>query len=169
MIKYLFISIFVVLFDQASKIYIKTSFLQHESIEILGSLLKFTYIENPGIVFGIDINSFLYKIITSLSFIIILYIYTLMKKMHNIKNTNLALISLSLILGGAIGNIIDRFFVIFELFDYSGVIDFIDIGTSFYRFYIFNIADMCVTIGIVLFVIYNYSQRDGLNANESKI
>ena len=72
------------------------------------------------------------------------------------KNNNLALISFSLILGGAVGNIIDRFFVIFGMYNYQGVIDFIDIGIGSYRFYIFNIADMSVSIGILLFIYYNY-------------
>ena len=51
---------------------------------------------------------------------------------------------------------IDRFFVIFDMFNYQGVIDFIDIGIDLYRFYIFNIADMSVSIGILLFIYYNY-------------
>lgn len=80
-----------------------------------------------------------------------------MKQLYNEQeNSSIALLSFSLILGGAIGNVIDRFFVIFKLFNYQGVIDFIDIGLGSYRFYIFNIADTAVTIGIILFVYYSY-------------
>ena len=93
-----------------------------------------------------------------------------MKKIyHEDTNGHLAMISLSLISGGAVGNLIDRLFVIFGLFNYHGVIDFIDIGIPFYRFYIFNIADMCVSIGIILFIYYNYNQKNELNDYAEKI
>ena len=155
--RYLLISLFVVLFDQASKVYIKSTLDYYAPLNILGSFLKFTYIENPGIVFGLEVNRLLYYLITFLSICIVLYICFLIKTLSaENKNNNLALISFSLILGGAVGNIIDRFFVIFGMYNYQGVIDFIDIGIGSYRFYIFNIADMSVSIGILLFIYYNY-------------
>ena len=157
MLRFFFISLFVVFFDQASKIYIKLFFDYHSSVNILGTFLKFTYIENPGIVFGLEVGRIFYYLITFLSVFIIFYIIILMKQLYNEQeNSSIALLSFSLILGGAIGNVIDRFFVIFKLFNYQGVIDFIDIGLGSYRFYIFNIADTAVTIGIILFVYYSY-------------
>jgi len=156
MLKYFLISLIVILADQISKVYIKLSFDYHSSINILGDLLKFTYIENPGIVFGLEVNSIVYYLITFLSICIIYYIIFLMKSLYYEQQSNIALISFSFILGGAIGNAIDRFFVIFNLFNYQGVIDFIDVGIKSYRFYIFNIADSAVTIGILLFIYYNY-------------
>ena len=75
-------------------------------------------------------------------------------------------LSLNFILGGAIGNLIDRGLTLFNLFDYKGVIDFIDIGIGdFYRWpYIFNIADLSVTIGITIFILssYMYSRQNDL-------
>ena len=125
--------------------------------QILGDFLRFTYIENPGIVFGLDVGNIIYYLISFLSLCIIFYILSLIKTLYtDQKNNIVALISFSLILGGAIGNTIDRFFVIFKLFNYQGVIDFIDIGINSYRFYIFNVADMSVTIGILLFIYYSY-------------
>ena len=157
MLKYFSISLFVVLFDQISKIYIKLFFEYQSSVNILGSFLKFTYIENPGIVFGLDVSYTFYYLITFFSTCIIFYICFLIKNIYNEKADNfLPLISFSLIWGGAIGNVIDRFFVIFNLFNYEGVIDFIDIGIGYNRFYIFNIADMSVTIGILLYIYYTY-------------
>ena len=142
MLKYFLISLIVVLVDQISKVYIKLSFDYHSSINILGDLLKFTYIENPGIVFGLEVDSIIYYLITFLSICIICYIMFLMNSIYyeDQNGSGIALISLSLILGGAIGNAIDRFFVIFKLFDYQGVIDFIDVGINSYRFYIFNVV-----------------------------
>ena len=157
MLKYFFISFFTVLFDQLSKIYIKNFFTYHESKNILGTFLKFTYIENPGIVFGLDVNLLFYYLITFLSICIIVFLcFKILEESRLNINNSLLLISYSLILGGAIGNVIDRLFKIFNLFNYQGVIDFIDMGIGYYRFYIFNIADMSVTIGIVLFILYSY-------------
>ena len=157
MFNFFLISLSVVFVDQASKIYIKLFFDYHSSVSILGNYLRFTYIENPGIVFGLDVGSIIYYFISFLSLCIIFYISSLMRTLYNDQKKNMiALISFSLILGGAIGNAIDRFFVIFKLFNYHGVIDFIDVGINSYRFYIFNIADMSVTIGILLFIYHSY-------------
>ena len=157
MVKYFLLSFFIVLLDQTSKIYIKSIFNYNSPVDIIGSFLRFTYIENPGIVFGLDVNVILYYIITLLSVCIIVYISFLIIDLFNDEgNSLLPLISFSLILGGAVGNLIDRVFVIFGLFDYHGVVDFIDFGIGDYRFYIFNIADSSVTIGIIIFIYYNY-------------
>ena len=164
MLKYFLLSFFVVLFDQTSKVYVKSALDYNSPVNILGSFLKFTYIENPGIVFGLDVGMILYYIITFLSICIIGYISFLIMDLFNENRDNLfPLISFSLILGGAIGNLIDRLFVIFGLFGYHGVIDFIDFGFASYRFYIFNIADTSVTIGILLFIYYNYIHDDSLD------
>ena len=157
MIRYFLISLAVVLFDQSSKIGVKSFFDYHISIDILGTFLKFTYIENPGIVFGLEVNLIFYYLITFLSICIAIYIcFLIIELYYEEKENKIILLSFSLILGGAVGNLIDRFFVIFKLFNYHGVIDFIDIGFGTYRFYIFNIADTSVTIGILLFIYYNY-------------
>ena len=94
----------------------------------------------------------------------------LIKDLHHIyPGYDLSLVAFSMILGGAIGNIIDRIFVIFSLFDYFGVIDFIDVGFENYRFYIFNISDMSVSIGILLFIYYTYIQNNSLDDYGQKI
>ena len=160
MLRYIRISLFITFLDQLSKLYIQSSYSLYESRQILGSFLKFTYIENPGIVFGIRVGSLFYYLITILSLCIVAYIYLLIKtSIDDSAKYDLSLVALSLILGGAIGNIIDRLFVIFSLFNYSGVVDFIDIGVQNMRFYIFNIADTFVTIGLILFMYYNYSEK----------
>ena len=78
-------------------------------------------------------------------------------------------LSLSLILGGALGNLLDRAFTLFQIAGYKGVIDFIDIGLkneSAWRWYIFNIADMSVSIGICLYLLCSYLYS---NSNEKII
>ena len=165
MIKYLFVTCFIVLFDQISKYFVKSSFEKGVEVDVINSflLLQFNYIENPGIVFGISVNNIFYYIVIFISLLIVVYIYSIEMKKAFIESANLKLISFSFILGGAIGNIIDRFFVAFGLFSYKGVIDFIHIGIEIPGFldftfpYIFNIADASVTIGIILFIYSSYS------------
>lgn len=179
----LYATLLVVIADQVSKFWIKGfhfSFLNinHEGmyigqkISVIGDFFRITFIENPGLAFGIDINSniklwiSLFSLAASIGLIIYLYI---------VRNESLGFrIALALILGGAIGNLIDRAFygIIYDyapLF-YGKVVDFLDFdffnltlfGKSYDRFAIFNIADSSVTIGIflLLFLYRNHGKEE---------
>ncbi|HED08457.1 MAG TPA: signal peptidase II [Ignavibacteria bacterium] len=172
----LFVSFFVVLIDQVAKLAVKgfsipfinfhyTGMYEGERIRIIGNFFRLTFIENPGMAFGIDpgINFKLWITVFSLlaSIGIIVYLFI-------IKNEKFTLrFSLALILGGAIGNLIDRlFYGIFygyaPLF-YGRVVDFLDVnffhftlfGKTFNRWPIFNLADTAVTIGVLILLIFN--------------
>ena len=154
----------IVIIDQFSKLMIKHNLLSVTPKDIFGNFLRFTYVENPGLAFGVSVGSFgwlLFIVTVLITFYIIYYLFS---------DTTLSkgeILSLNFILGGAIGNLIDRSFTLFNLFDYRGVIDFIDIGVSnFYRWpYIFNIADMSVTVGIIIFIFssYLYSNQNNVS------
>ncbi len=109
-------------------------------ISIVGDLVRFIYVRNPGSAMGLfPIGRMGLVGVSILATIFLLYLY---------KTTNptfkLRLVAMSAILGGAVGNLIDRIF-------YNGhVIDFIDVGIGTNRFYTFNVADIGVTIGGVL-------------------
>lgn len=142
-----------------------------QKIPVIGDFFRITFIENPGLAFGIDIDSTiklwisLFSLIASIGLIIYIYV---------VRNENLRFrIALALILGGAIGNFIDRAFygIIYDyapLF-YGKVVDFLDFdffnltlfGKSYDRFAIFNIADSSVTIGIflLLFLYRNHGKE----------
>jgi len=168
-VKILNLSIFIVLADQLSKLMVKGISLPLVGIQIaglplgssrpiFGDFLRLTYIENPGMAFGIDLGGKLFFSIFSIlaSVGILLYLY-------KARNENLTFrIALALILGGAVGNLIDRVFygVLFNegaLF-YGRVVDFIDadffninfFGYHLTRWPVFNIADASVTCGVVL-------------------
>ncbi len=130
---------------------------------ILGNFLRFTYIQNPGMAFGIDFGwkSFFafFSIIASVA--IFLYLYKVRQENRVVR------FSLALILGGAVGNLIDRVFY-GPLFDHAAlfhgrVIDFIDFdffnihlfGYNFSRFPVFNIADASVTVGVIMLLIFH--------------
>ena len=155
--KYTFIPIIIVLIDQATKILIKNYWLEnnlyYSKINIIGDFIRFTFIENPGIAFGINTSKF-HIIITLITvgaiFFIVYYLYGL------IKDDNPESLPWFFILGGAIGNCIDRILVLIPNLDYNGVIDFIDIGINQYRWYIFNVADASITIGLFIYVYQVY-------------
>ena len=143
-------TIIVVLADQLSKNWINNNFNILESREIIGSFIKFSYVKNPGMAFGLSVGKFAI-VITILSFAATLFI----AYFHWRERFNHPLIvtGLALILGGAIGNLIDRS-TIFFVQNYEGVVDFIDVGIGTSRWYIFNIADSAVTVGILLYLLY---------------
>jgi len=149
--KYYYLVILTIISDQLSKKWIDTNMLQYESWDIIGSFLRFTYVKNPGIAFGISIGGYtlLLVLLSILATIFVAYVHWTERKNHPLISNGLALI-----LGGAIGNLIDRLSVLF-VDKYEGVIDFIDIGTSTYRWYTFNLADTAVTIGMTLYVLHS--------------
>jgi signal peptidase II len=175
-VRVLFVTLFVVLGDQTTKLLIKGFSIPAlglhvpgipigSSIPVLGDFARLTYIENPGMAFGIDVGGklffSLFSVIASIG--ILLYLY----KMRNERL--LFRFSLALILGGAVGNLIDRVFygVLFNdgrLF-YGKVVDFIDVdffnvnifGYHLSRFPIFNVADSSVTIGVLILLIFHRS------------
>ena len=152
----------MVIIDQLSKNWIKGNYILYESRNIVGDFIRFTFVENPGIAFGIDIGD-LKVVVAIISFIIILYICQLL---YNLKSlSKIEAISLSFILGGAIGNFIDRILVYIPCSGYNGVVDFIDIGYLTHRWYIFNIADSAVTIGMILYFVDSIFKSNNLNKN----
>ncbi len=158
--QYILIPIVIVFVDQISKILIKNYWLNnnlyYSSVNIIGDFIKFTFIENPGIAFGIDTSNF-HIYITLLTiialFVISYYLY------HLVQVNDQESLPWSFILGGAIGNCIDRVLVLFPSFNYRGVIDFIDMGINEYRWYIFNVADLSITIGLIIFLYQSYLMK----------
>ncbi len=160
----LWISVFVVLVDQATKLMVKGSpwhWLPLEGIPyghsqpLIDDIFRITYIENPGIAFGINIPGF--KVFFAV-FSIVASIAILVYLKRNLFRLGIGeRIALALILGGAVGNLIDRVFygVLFHeqpLF-YGRVVDFIDFGIHRNMFPVFNVADSSVTIGVSLLVL----------------
>ena len=145
----------IIIIDQLSKHLIKSNYSLFQSKSIIGNYLKFTYIENSGFAFGLSVGS-LSWLLFLITLVITIYIirYLLISK----ELIKYEYIALSFILGGAIGNLIDRGLTLFGWFDYKGVIDFIDVGLfeQSYRWYIFNIADLSVSIGIGCYVFCSY-------------
>ena len=137
--------------DQLSKTWIINNLNLFESREILSSFLKFSHVRNTGIAFGISIGEWgiFITILSLFATVFIGYILWQERFSHS-----LVVIGLSLVLGGAIGNLIDRS-AIFLVSHYKGVVDFIDVGIGSVRWYTFNIADAAVTVGMILYLMHS--------------
>jgi len=134
-------AIFIILFDQASKFYIQHNMDIGESIPVIEGIFHITYIENPRTSFGLFEYQTMFLVIAALiSVILAILIY----KKIVFKEDPFIYIPLTLVLGGAIGNLIDRVRID------GRVIDFLD----FRIWPIFNFADMAVVCGVLILLVH---------------
>ena len=110
------------------------------------SFLNFNLIWNNGIAFGLLSfqENFYYEVITTLIIIV-----TLLVLWFALKSKGYEKMGFLMILGGALGNIFDRLY-------YSSVIDFIDISYNNYHWFIFNVADIFITIGVIMLIFLEF-------------
>jgi signal peptidase II len=173
-VKILYVSLAVVLTDQISKLLIKGFFIpvlglsfngipRGSSIPIWGDFLRLTYVENPGMAFGIDLGGKIWLALFTLVASIGIFFY-----LYHLRNERLMVrLAIALVLGGALGNLIDRslYGVLFQGTGWfqGRVIDYIDIdfvninlfGYHLTRFFTFNVADSCISIGVVLMLLFH--------------
>lgn len=134
-------AIFVILFDQVSKFYIQYSMQIGESIPVIEGIFHITYIENPHTAFGLfKYQTTFFVIAVLISVILAILIY----KKIIFEKDSFMYIPLTLVLGGAVGNLIDR-----ARID-GRVIDFID----FRIWPIFNFADLAIACGMLVLLIH---------------
>ncbi len=146
-----FLVFLIFLFDRLSKIYViflDDKFLESEIFS--SKFLNISLIWNEGIAFGFfafEERNF-YNIITIIIFILILIIIFLL-----INSSGLKKYSLLMILGGALGNIYDRIF-------YQAVPDFIDLHVGNFHWFVFNVADIFITIGVIFMILIEIIDKD---------
>jgi len=141
----LIIFIFLLAFDQGSKLFIEHNFPLHQSREVIKGILNITHIQNRGAAFGIMATrqglTIFFVLISFLAIGLILYYY------HRIEEEDLFTpFTLSLVFTGAVGNLIDRFRL-------GGVVDFIDFHYRAWHWPAFNVADAAITIGVLLLAV----------------
>jgi signal peptidase II len=124
------------------------------SYPVLGNYLRFTLALNKGMAFGLSFGDWSRWILIAFTLATLGLIYHLYRETQDTHRVQT--VALSLITGGAIGNLLDR------LASARGVVDFIDVGIGTHRFWLFNIADAGVSIGGVLLVLtlWNASEAD---------
>ena len=109
--------------------------------------LDFILVFNTGISYGLFSGGgdFQKWILISLSILIIIFLLSLIRN----ESTILSKLSISFIIGGALGNLLDRF-------TYGAVVDFISLHAKGFSWYIFNIADMFIVLGVILFILSQF-------------
>jgi signal peptidase II len=140
--------VFIVVADQLTKYIVDRSMSLHNSIPIIDNFFSLTYIRNTGAAFGIfsaSHEAFRLPFLITVSLVAIGFIFMMLKRLRETE-TGL-IIALAFILGGAIGNLIDRIV-------YGEVIDFLDVYWSDYHWPAFNLADSFITIGVGITVYY---------------
>ncbi len=137
------IAAILIILDQVSKLVIQGMFNVGEKLEILPGIINFTYVQNRGAAFGMFSSHRWFFMALSILVIILILVYLLKFKTTHFLGT----LSLGLILGGGVGNMIDRIRL-------GYVIDFIDFCAFDFWKWVFNIADCGVTVGCALFFVY---------------
>ena len=148
------LTVLIFLSDRISKIYIIYLDKKNISKDIFTSkFLDIHLIWNDGIAFGLFSfdNASMYNSLTIFIVIIILFIFLMLRQSEGLKRY-----SLIMILGGATGNVFDRII-------YKGVPDFIDFHINNFHWFIFNIADIFITIGVIFMISLEF-----MNINNKK-
>ena len=137
------IALIVVVADQLSKAWVRSQLVFGDRpTEVVGSLVRVVFSQNRGGIFGLFGDSAIVLAISSLVVIGLIVVYEWREGSHSWVLT----IALGLLLGGAIGNLLDRLF-------YGYVTDFIDVGIGDSRFYTFNVADSAISVALLLLIV----------------
>ena len=147
------LSIIFIIIDQVSKIIVVNNLTNNKSIEVIKSFFYLTYTNNKGAAFSILTGRRILLILVAFIVIGVLIYYVRKNKIEGKVNK----IALSLVIGGSIGNLIDRILR-------GAVIDFIDVKIFGYNFPIFNLADTFIVIGVFLLIIEMF-RKEHKNGN----
>ena len=140
----------VMVLDYVTKRIIVAKLAPYESISVF-PFLNIVYVENKGAAFGMfaSLGNSFFIAISVIALVSILFYMSKIPK-------GLELFSISLIFGGAVGNLIDRVLL-------GKVIDFIDVFVGTWHWPAFNVADSALTVGIILFIISTLKQTKRVN------
>jgi len=150
----LFLTLFIFIIDRVSKLYILNIADITGNVDIyISSYLNFYLIWNKGIAFGFFSfeENLIYHLITTLIIIITLIIIFII-----IKTNDYRAYFLAFILGGSYGNLFDRIY-------YSSVPDFIDFHINDFHWFIFNVADIFITIGVFCLIFVEIFYKKNVN------
>lgn len=145
--KYFFlIAAIVVLLDRLTKWAVASSLLLHESVSVIPGFFHITHVENTGAAFGLFADSTAqWKVAALVTFSLVALVIVSVLLWRNSHSLSIMTVGLSLILGGAFGNLWDRMLE-------GHVVDFLDFHVGQYYWPAFNIADSAIVVGAVLLV-----------------
>ena len=145
MLKWLWLSLLVIVLDQLSKLWVVSEFELYQSIELM-PYLNLTYVHNKGAAFSFlsSAGGWQRWFFSVISVVAVLVLLVWLKRLKSTEK--LLAVSMSLILGGAIGNLYDRL-------AYGYVIDFLDAYYQQWHWPVFNIADSAIVLGVGLMLL----------------
>lgn len=160
------ISLLVVVADQWTKIWILENFTYGEVLEVWPDVFNLTLVMNPGAAFGLfaGLPTMTRRIVLSVVTIAaVCLVLVLLRK--EAKDDRYAQFGLYLVLGGAFGNLIDRF-------RFDAVVDFLDFYIGDYHWPAFNVADSAISVGVTLliirFVFFPVAQSEPIESSQSE-
>lgn len=156
MLKWLGLSLLLIVLDQASKLWVMANFHLYESIALLPGV-NFTYVHNTGAAFSFLSSQdgwqrWFFVAIALVATTVLTVWLTRLK-----DSERWMAVTLSLILGGAIGNLYDRI-------AYGYVIDFVDVYVGVYHWPVFNVADCAISVGVVMMLIDTFRAHGSAKA-----
>jgi signal peptidase II len=147
-----------IVLDQATKLIAQAHLRLYDPVPVIGDFFRLTYIYNPGAAFGLHLGPW-----SRIAFsVLALGASALLFVMYRSTpwSDRMRLVAIGLVTGGAIGNLIDR------LRSPRGVIDFFDVGFAGFRWPVFNVADIGVTVGALLLAVSLWREEQRLEKAE---
>lgn len=150
----IYLSIILFLIDQISKLLVVKLVDINSSIELIKNFFYLTYTHNTGAAFSILIGQRILLILIAVIILVLIFNYLIKNKVEG----KLDRLVFSLIIGGSLGNLIDRIIR-------GYVVDFIDVKIFGYNFPIFNLADTFIVIGVFLLLIITITRKEDKHDN----
>jgi signal peptidase II len=139
--------IVIVVIDQVTKAIVRATLPLHESVTLIPNLVDFTHVRNTGAAFGfLDRVDFPYKTVVIALIATAALVGVAMYAASLAHHQFAARAGLSLIIGGAAGNLIDRLTA-------GSVVDFVDVYWHSWHFWAFNVADSAITVGVAIMIL----------------
>lgn len=136
------LSLIVLVFDQILKFIIRSKLVLNETINVIANFFNITYVENDGAAWNILSGNKIFLILIALLVLFFIFYYFIFNK----KLNKIEVIAYSLFIGGLLGNLWDRIFI-------GRVIDYLDFKIFGYNFPVFNLADICIVLGVLIIII----------------
>lgn len=142
----------VLVLDRLAKKWVEHSVPLFASVDVIGEFFRITHVRNTGIAFGLfsGMENILIRVL--LVFLSLLALGVVLHLYRNSEKSRFEQVSMGLIIGGAFGNLFDRFF-------YRYVTDFLDIGIAGFRWYTFNLADVFIFSGLFVWAFQSWMKE----------
>ncbi|MFL5381889.1 MAG: signal peptidase II [Longimicrobiaceae bacterium] len=132
----------VIVLDQVTKAVVLRTMRPYSPVEVLGDVFRLTFIYNTGAAFGLHLGDASRWVFMALAAVAVVVLWLMFRGTP--WRDRARLVAIASVTGGAIGNVIDR------VRSSRGVVDFLDFGVGEYRWPVFNVADIAVTLGALL-------------------